>query len=260
VDAKRCVSVALIGDHDPGVIAHRAIPLALVLAGRAAGTDVQARWIHTATIPDPLDDFLSTYDGIWCVPASPYASTTGALRAIRHARETRTPFLGTCGGFQHAVLEYAHNVLELAGAGHAEMNSEAADVVVTPLRCALVERTGTVHLLRGSKAAELCGAPEIHEEYHCSYGLNPVYEPRLERSGLRVTGRDSEGEARAMELDEHPFYLATLFQPERAALRDECHPLVAGFVSAAATSIHLSREDPWRTSAIPSGSSRTPAR
>jgi CTP synthase (UTP-ammonia lyase) len=35
----------------------------------------------------------------------------GALLAIRHARESAIPFLGTCGGFQHAVLEYARNVL-----------------------------------------------------------------------------------------------------------------------------------------------------
>ncbi len=260
MDAKRRTNVALIGDHDPAVIAHQAIPLALALAGHAAGTEVQAHWIHTTTIPGPLDDFLAIYDGIWSVPASPYASMAGALRAIRHAREARVPFLGTCGGFQHAVLEYARHVLGLDGAGHAESHSNATDLVVTPLRCALVERAGEIHLLADSKAADLCGAREIHEEYHCSYGLNPAYEAELERRGFRVTGRDPEGEARVLELEEHPFYLATLFQPERAALRGECPPLVAGFVAAAAMSTQLGREGQWRTSAIPSESSRTPAR
>lgn len=256
MDAMGRVTIALIGDHDPAVTAHRAIPLALALAGTAARLDVQPRWIHTATIPDPLGDFLSTFHGVWCVPASPYASMAGALRAIRYAREARIPFFGSCGGFQHAVLEYARNAVGRLAADHAETNPSAADAVVTPLSCALVERTGTIHLLADSRAAELCGARELHEEYHCSYGLNPVYEAELERSGLRVTGRDPGGEARVVELHEHPFYLATLFQPERAALRGEGHPLVAGFVAAAGTVRHSSREGEWTTSAIPSGSSR----
>jgi CTP synthase (UTP-ammonia lyase) len=43
---------------------------------------------------------------------------TGALAAIRHARERRLPFLGTCAGFQHAVVEYARNVLGWLDADH----------------------------------------------------------------------------------------------------------------------------------------------
>jgi CTP synthase (UTP-ammonia lyase) len=63
--------------------------------------------------------------------------------------------------------------------------------------------------------------------------LNPKYERRLEGTPLRVSGRDAAGEVRAVELDGHPFYFATLFQPERAALRGQAHPLVDAFVAAA---------------------------
>ena len=226
------VRIGLIGDHDPAVTAHRAIPRALALAGSAL--DVHWTWLHTTTIPDSPGDLLSTYHGVWCVPASPYADTEGALRAIRYARESGTPFLGTCGGFQHAVLEFVHNVVGRRDAAHAETSPSAADLVVTPLSCALVERSGPIRMLAGSRAAALCGTDEIQEEYHCSYGLNPAYEAALERHGVRVTGRDPAGEARVIELEGHPFYLATLFQPERAALRGPCHPLVAAFVGAAA--------------------------
>jgi CTP synthase (UTP-ammonia lyase) len=260
VTAKGRVRIALIGDHDPAVIAHQAIPQALAFAAADTGLDVAPEWVHTSTIPDPPDDLLAGFDGIWCVPASPYASTGGALRAIRHARERGSPFLGTCGGFQHAVLEFARHVLGLAGADHAEIHPEAADVVVTPLRCAMVERTGVVRLSEGSRASALCGGNELNEEYHCSYGLNPSYEAALEQQGLRVTGRDPSGDARVVELDDHPFYLATLFQPERAALRGEHHPIVGGFVAAAAALPPLTQEGEWRTSAIRSASSRTPAR
>lgn len=80
--------IALIGDYDPKVAAHRAIPLALERAG-----GVQFDWKHTSTL-GPLDG----YHGVWCVPASPYASEAAAIAAIRWARENHVPFLGTCGG------------------------------------------------------------------------------------------------------------------------------------------------------------------
>src|SRR5262249_37975444 len=226
------VEVAWIGEPDPGVSAHRAIPLALDPTAKTTGLDVRPPWIHTTTIPDPADDFLSSYHGVWCVPASPYASTDGALRAIRYAREMHIPFLGTCGGFQHAVLEYARHVLGWSAADHAETDPSATLAIITPLSCALVERDGQIRLVSGSRAAELCGTLELREEYHCSYGLNPTYEADLEGSGLRVTGRDPAGEARVVELERHPFYLATLFQPERSGLPHEYHPLIGGFVIA----------------------------
>jgi len=260
VAARPPVRVALIGDHDPAVTAHRAIPLALELAASTTRLEVQPTWLHTATIPDPADDLLASYHGVWCVPASPYASTAGALRAIRHARASGTPFLGTCGGFQHAALEYARTALGWSTADHAEIDPSTALAIITPLTCALVERSGAIRLAPGSTAAELCGTAELHEEYHCSYGINPTYETELERAGLRVTGRDPAGEARVLELESHPFYIATLFQPERAGLRGECHPLIAGFVRAAGRHQQRTEESAWRTSGTPSGNSPIPGR
>ena len=89
---------------------------------------------------------LAAFDGVWCVPASPYANTEGALNAIRVAREHRIPFLGTCGGFQHAVIEYARNVLGWTAADHAEVNPQAALALIAPLSCSLVEKTGEIRL------------------------------------------------------------------------------------------------------------------
>jgi CTP synthase (UTP-ammonia lyase) len=100
------IHIALIGDYDPSISAHRAIPLALQRAGDECGQKVESTWVGTDTITDAAAQ-LSDAHAIWCVPASPYRSTEGALAAIRLARETGRPFLGTCGGFQHALLEYA---------------------------------------------------------------------------------------------------------------------------------------------------------
>ncbi len=63
--------------------------------------------------------------------------------------------------------------------------------------------------------------------------MNRQYVGAFEDSALRIVGHDEAGEPRVIELQEHPFFVATLFQPERAALRGQIHPLINGFVAAA---------------------------
>lgn len=217
--------IGLVGDFDASVPAHRAIPLAL--EGRAEGV-----WVPTETILCAAD--LEQFDGIWCVPASPYRSMDGALTAIRFARETGLPFLGTCGGFQHAVIEYARNVLGWADAEHGEMSPEAARAVVSALACSLVETSDEVRFTPGSRLATAYGAPTSSEGYRCRFGLNPEFREALLSGSMRVAAVDAEGEVRGIELEGHPFFVATLFQPERAALAGRRAPLVDAFVAAAA--------------------------
>lgn len=225
------IRIGLVGDHDPAVTAHRAIPAALELAGRAVGIGVEHEWVPTEEITG--DDRLDGFDALWCVPASPYRSMEGALRAIRLARSTGRPFLGTCGGFQHAVVEYARSVLGWADADHGETAPGAARAVIAPLACSLVEATDSVRLLPGSQIAAIYGRDEIVEGYHCRYGLNPEFRAALLDGPLRTGAEDAAGEVRAIELEGHPFFIATLFQPERAALRGEVPPLAGALLRAA---------------------------
>lgn len=229
---KAKVRIGLIGDRDPTIAAHVAIPLALRLAGDQAAVSVAFEWIATDAITDASS--MIGFDGLWCVPGSPYRSMAGALLAIRFARENRKPFLGTCGGFQHAVVEYARNVLGWPDAEHAETAPEAACPVITLLACALVEATDAVRCRPGSRIASCYGSAEATETYRCRYGLNPKFQAALLAGPLRASAEDSTGEIRALELDDHPFFLATLFQPERAALQNRVPPLVAAFVRSCA--------------------------
>jgi CTP synthase (UTP-ammonia lyase) len=229
---RKSVLVGLIGDYTPSVPAHQAIPLALRDAAESLGLEVAFEWVPTDEVTSVAR--ISRFDGLWCVPASPYRSMDGALLAIRHARENAVPFLGTCGGFQHAVIEYARNVLGWADAEHAETAPGAPRAVISPLECALVEATDTVRLLRGSHIASAYGVHATTEGYRCRYGLNPEFQDALVAGPLHVVADDEMGEVRAVELDGHPFFVATLFQPERAALRGEQVPLVVSFVSACA--------------------------
>src|SRR4026209_2150084 len=149
------VTIGLVGDRNDSVPAHVAIPLALENAAAAVGIAAAYEWGPTERIRSASR--VAAYDGLWCVPASPYRSMEGALLAIRCAREGRIPFLGTCGGFQHAIIEYARNVLGCLDATHAESDSGAALAVISPLSCGVMDGTGSVQLLPGTRMAAAYG-------------------------------------------------------------------------------------------------------
>jgi CTP synthase (UTP-ammonia lyase) len=224
--------VGLIGDCNPDVMAHRLIPKSLALAAQITGVEVEPVWLPTNEIKVNDAQPFAGFAGLWCVPASPYANMEGALWAIRFAREQGVPFLGTCGGFQHALIEFARNVVGIRDADHAETSPDAAIQVISLLSCSLVEQTGTIRLRENSLIHSACGGEKIVEAYHCRYGLNPEFRNRLEGGALQFTGWDENGDPRVLELRDHPFFVATLFQPERAALRGASHLLIRAFVRA----------------------------
>ncbi|MEO7414996.1 MAG: hypothetical protein ABIZ81_16775 [Opitutaceae bacterium] len=226
-------AIALVGDYSPEVPAHQAIPRAFELIVAQTGLAFTWHWIGTTEIRDAAED-LSSFSAVWLVPASPYKNMAGALAAIRWARETRRPFLGTCGGFQHALIEIARNVAGLSQADHAETNPCGPTSIVTALVCPL-DQPGRVRFVPGSLIAEAYQQTEAVEGYRCSFGVNPKFREALEAAGVRFTAFDGNDSIRSSELgrENHPFFVGTLFQPERAALRDEIPPLAHAFVKAA---------------------------
>lgn len=227
---KQTLRVALVGDYNPSVIAHQAIPLALDNAAEYVGVTVDYDWLPTPEVTSPED--LVGYDAIWCVPASPYQNEEGAFLAIRFARENQIPFLGTCGGFQHAIIEYARNVMGWEDAGHAETETHGR-LVVAPLICSLVEKSDAIELEPNSIIAKAYGRGRIEEGYHCNYGIAENFAEQLIQSQLRATGWDGQGDIRVVELSGHSFFVSTLFQHERNALKDKPAPLVEALLIAA---------------------------
>lgn len=223
--------IALVGDHDANVVAHGAIPRSLAAAVAATGSPTTWTWLPTEAV-GTAD--LGKFAGFWLVPGSPYRSMDGALAVARWAREGGAPFLGTCGGFQHALISFARDIAGLPAADHAEIRPDATDAVITPLLCGLVEVTGKVRFAPGSLLHRVYGAGEATEGYHCRYGLASAFRGTLARHGFRFTATDEQGDVRGGELDGHRFYVGTLFQPERSALRGEAAPLVEAFVRAVA--------------------------
>lgn len=227
---KETLRIALVGDYNHDVLAHQAIPLAIDDAAAVLDVTADYDWLATSEIRSAED--LVGYDAIWLVPASPYKNAQGAFLAAQYARENAIPFLGTCGGFQHAIIEYARHVMGVADAAHQETDSEG-QMVIVPLSCSLIDNSSEIELRANTLIARAYGREKITEVYRCSYGIAADFAAELEKSDLRVTGWDEEGEIRAVELANHPFFVATLFQHERNALAGRPVPLVQAMLRAA---------------------------
>src|SRR5205807_5136928 len=139
------VRVALVGDVNHQQKAHQAVLKAL--AGAPAGP-AESVWLPTDSVGK--GESLAEFDGIWCVPGMPYRSAEGALTAIRHARVSGTPFLGTSAGFQYALIEIARNVLGFADAEHQKSHPQTAMPLISPLGCALAGVKARVRFSPGS--------------------------------------------------------------------------------------------------------------
>ncbi len=234
---KAQLKIALIGDYSPDVTAHVAIPKALDIASASPELqdfDVSYDWILTRNIPEDVTGLLADYAALWCVPASPYENMDGALAAIRYARENNLAFLGSCGGYQHAILEFTRNVLGHTDAGHTEIDPDTSFPLLNALTCSLVEAHGTIEFQKNSLVAKHHeGITTVSEQYRCSYGFNPEYVGLFDDTDLRISGHDATGEPRVIELQNHPFFIGVAYQPERSALQGLEHPLITAFVKAA---------------------------
>jgi CTP synthase (UTP-ammonia lyase) len=145
-------------------------------------------------------------------------------------------------------VEFARNVMGLREAGHAELDPAGSCLVVTPLTCSPVGRRMAVQLDRGSRPETWYGRATIREQYYCNYGLNPAFEAVVHDHGLRIVGRDPDGEPRIVDLAGHLFFIGALFVPHPAS-RGPGHPLVVAWIRAAQA----------RAATRPAGPRQTPA-
>ena len=227
---KHTPRIALVGDRSANVRAHGRIPGLIDALVARESIALDPYWIAT---PDVAECALDGFDAIWLAPGSPYQTAAGAIAAVRTARERAIPFLGTCGGFQYALLEYARDVCGLATVENAEVTPDAPEHLIVPLECSLMGHEEAVMVVPGTLAARIAGPGRRTERYHCSFGLNPRYLEALAAGGLRFSGFDDSGQVRIAELPGHPFFLGTLFQPELQGDGTLPHPVIRALAQAA---------------------------
>ncbi len=225
--------IGIIGDYDTSFEPHRATDAALTHAASALSIGIETIWLPTASLdaPDAIQS-LDSFNGLWVAPGSPYQNMSGALSAIRFARESGLPLLGTCGGFQHVILEYARHVLGFSDATHAEYAPYSSSLFISRLACSLVGRALVISLRPDSLVARTCGTTTVTEQYYCNFGVNPDHTAALSSGDLAIVGSDAEGEVRVVELRNHPFFVGTLFVPQLRSQPESPHPLIMGFLNA----------------------------
>jgi CTP synthase (UTP-ammonia lyase) len=238
------VRIGILGDFNPEFRSHHATNESLQHAAAKLNLPVESAWISTPSVLEPdAQRMLESFDGIWAAPGSPYKSFDGMLKGIEFARRRDWPFLGTCGGFQYALIECARNVLGIKDADTAENNSGSKNIVIYPVACAVPKRgedapklsgpIPEIQLRPGSYLQSFYMKDTVEEEFFCNFEVNPDYEWAAMEAGFPVVARGPQGEIRAIESPSHLFYIATLFQPQLSSKPKKPHPLVLAFVQAA---------------------------
>ena len=123
--------------------------------------------------------------------------------------------------------------------------------MITPLSCDLPNRQAggpkgsgadPLKIVPGTLLHKICGSEDHSEQYYCNYGVNEEYERQFVAAGLVVNARGTQGETRAVELPSHPFFIATLFQPQLSSRPENPHPLLMAFLRAALEAAHQSSD------------------
>lgn len=218
------MTIALVGDRR----SHRSHQeLDALIPRLAAELGAEMRWVGTDS-----GFAIEEYDGFWLAPGSPYSDEGAVFDALRTARGDGIPFLGSCGGMQYAVLEFTRNALGRA-ATHAESDGEAPDNAIAALACSLYGEDRLVTPVPGTRFAGWCPEPFVGMHF-CNYAPTASAVADLERAGVVVGATAPDAGAEVLEFPDHPFFVASMFQPHIGALADEpIHPLVRAFVAAA---------------------------
>jgi CTP synthase len=247
--ATRPVRIGLIGKYVNLPDAYLSVVEALRHGGYAHGAKIDLEWIQAEAVEGLLaDGALRDLDGIVIPGGFGERGIEGKIAAATYARENEIPCLGLCLGLHVMVIDYARNVVGLAGATSREFDAASPHPVIDFLdeQRDVVDFGGTMRLgayparlTPGSVVAATYGAELVYERHRHRYEVNPRYRSRLEGAGLVASGTSPDDRlVEFIELPGHPFWVGTQAHPEFKSRPDNPHPLFAALVGAA-----LSRAD-----------------
>ncbi len=238
------VRIGLIGKYVVLPDAYLSVVEALRHGGFEHGAKVDLDWIQAEDVEGLLaSGRLAHLDGIVIPGGFGPRGIEGKIAAAGYARENGIPCLGLCLGMQTMVIEFARNVLGLAGANSSEFDPESPHPVIDLMddQREVVNYGGTMRLgvyparLRpGSRVAAAYGEPFVYERHRHRYEFNPRYRRRIEDAGLVASGTSPDDRlVEFVELEGHPFWVGTQAHPEFKSRPDRPHPLFAAFMGAA---------------------------
>jgi CTP synthase len=248
------ITIAMVGKYVDLTDSYKSLNEALVHAGIHARSKVNIRYVDAEAVEtEGLGTTLKGVDAVLVPGGFGKRGVEGMMKAIQYARENKIPYLGICLGMQLAVIEFARNVVGLAGANSTEFDRDTPHPVIALVsewqdRDGRIERRdeksdlgGTMRLgaqaaslEAGSLARKIYGTDVINERHRHRYEANNQYMQRLKDKGLRVSGftqREQLGEM--IELPSHPWFIGCQFHPEFTSTPRAGHPLFTAFVEAA---------------------------
>ncbi len=247
------VTIGFVGKYVELPDAYKSVNEALSHAGLHNRLTVHIRYIDSQDIETKGLSKLDGVDAILVPGGFGGRGIEGKIMAARYAREHNIPYLGICLGMQIALIEYARDVAGLEDANSTEFDADSPHPVVglitewmsesgqTEMRDAGSDLGGTMrlgtqacHLQPGSKIAAAYGSELIEERHRHRYEVNNTYREQLEASGLVVSGLSHDKRlVEAIEIPNHPWFIAVQFHPEFTSTPRDGHPLFTGFVAAA---------------------------
>ncbi|UUY02613.1 CTP synthase [Svornostia abyssi] len=239
------VRIALVGKYVQLEDAYLSVSESLRHAGYMFGAGIEIDWVDSESLTDDevALERLRDHDGILIPGGFGGRGIEGKIRAARVAREQQIPYLGICLGMQIAVAEYARNVAGMDGANSTEFDPETPHPVIDllPEQKEVSDLGGTmrlgadpIKLHDGTRIRELYGEAVIYERHRHRYEVNLYLRKRLEAAGLVVGGTSpDERLVEAVELDDHPFFVASQYHPEFKSRPERPAPLFREFVRAA---------------------------
>jgi len=247
------VNIAMVGKYMDLADSYKSLSEALIHAGVQTRTQVNIIYVDSEDIENKGVDCLSEVDAILVPGGFGNRGIDGKVAVVRYARENKVPYLGICLGMQLAVIEIARDLAKLENANSTEFDKNTEDPVIAlitewqdstgqiELRNEDSDLGGTMRLggqecqlLEGSLAKKLYQSDKITERHRHRYEFNNTYLEQLEGTGMRISGRSSDGELVEMiEIPEHPWFVACQFHPEFTSTPRDGHPLFTGFIKAA---------------------------
>jgi CTP synthase len=258
---ERSVRIALVGKYVQLEDAYLSVSEALRHAGAQEGVKVQIDWVDSEHLEDRSsagsDDrvaaraLLGAADGILIPGGFGGRGVEGKIAAAQIAREQRIPYLGICLGMQLAVAEFARHVAGMEGANSTEFDIETPFPVIDllPEQKEVADLGGTmrlgadpIKLHEGTRLREVYGEAVVYERHRHRYELNNLLRKRLTNpsgvgagAGLVICGTSpDERLVEAIELADHPFFLASQFHPELKSRPERPAPMFASFIASAA--------------------------
>lgn len=244
-NAKKEVTIALVGKYVEHGDSYISIREALVHAGAALGVRIKIQYVHSEELNhiSRVERHLAGVDGVLVAPGFGERGIEGKLMACQYARESGLPFLGICLGMQCAVIEFVRNVLGLEGANSTEFDPQTPHPVIDLMeeQKKVTIKGGTMRLgeytcqlVRDSRLYRAYGREVVRERHRHRWEVNLAYVERLEQAGMRVVGVNPEsGLVEAVELAHHPWFVGVQYHPEFASRLEEPHRLFVAFVEAA---------------------------